>query len=191
MSLLGDLFVKYGTDKGIWGYTQYYEKLMGPCRYEVKRVLEVGICGHRDIPNNVVGASLFVWRDYFPNAEIYGLDIDSRFIFNDQHRIHTALCDAYDRSQLQDALASFGADGSFVFDMIVDDAVHDPAPQIKLMNELSPYLKRDGLYFMEDVCPYKMAGNDLERGLYDHIRGYSGICAGSTPKPEVLVIGVK
>ena len=186
--MLGDLFVKYGTDKGIWGYTPYYEKLMEPRRHEVKRVLEIGICGHRDIPNNVVGASLFVWREYFPNAEIYGIDNDSRFVFNDQHRIHTALCDAYDRTQLQDVLAKWGSPS---FDMIVDDAVHDPEPQIKLMNDLAPYLPPEALYFMEDVCPYKMANNDLERGLYDHIRGYSGICAGSTPKPEVLVIGVK
>lgn len=186
---LGQLFVKYGTDKGIWGYTPYYERVMGPRRTEVKRVLEVGICGHRDIPNNVVGASLFVWRDYFPNAEIYGLDNDGRFIFNDQPRIHTALCDAYNTAQLHAALESFGPLEQF--DMIVDDAVHDPGPQIKLMNDLAPHLKMGGRYFMEDVCPYKMVDGDLHRGLYDHVRGYEGIVAVSTPKPEVLVIGVK
>lgn len=188
MSLLADLFYKYGTDKGIWGYTEYYEKLMGPRRHEVKRVLEVGICGYRDIPNNVVGASLFVWRDYFPNAEIFGIDIDSRFIFNDQHRIHTMQCDAYDDDLLRQAMAQFGGH----FDMIVDDAVHDPAPQIKLMNALAPYLRSDtGYYFMEDVCPYKLPGCELQTGLYEHILGYRGICAVTTPKPEVLVIGIK
>ncbi len=186
--MLEELFTKYGTDKGIWGYTPTYEKLMGPRRFEVKRVLEIGICGHRDIPNNVVGASLFVWRDYFPNAEIYGIDNDGRFIFNDKPRIHTAQCDAYDITALQDVLAGWGAP---TFDMIVDDAVHDPDPQIKLMNALSPYLAKDGYYFMEDVCPYKMDRQDMDRGMYDHIRGYAGVCAVSTLKPEVLVVGVK
>ena len=69
--------------------------------------------------------------------------------------------------------------------------LHDPDPQIKLMNMLSPYLKEGGAYFMEDVCPYKMVEGDLHRGIYDHIRGYGSIAAGSTPKPEVLVIAVK
>lgn len=190
MSELEELFTKYGTDKGIWGYTEYYEKVMGPQRFAVKRVLEIGICGYRDIPNNVVGASLFVWRDYFPNAEIYGIDNDGRFIFNDQHRIHTAQCDAYDPDALHRALCELDIQ-AWGFDMIVDDAVHDPAPQIKLMNSLAPWLLQGGHYFMEDVCPYKMVDGDLHRGLYDHIEGYIGVCAGSTPKPEVLVIGVK
>lgn len=187
--MLGDLFIKYGTDKGIWGYTPYYEKLIGERRHDVRRVLEVGICGHRDIPNNVVGASLFVWRDYFPNAEIYGIDNDRRFVFNDQDRIRTACCDAYDREALEDAIASFSCDGPF--DMIVDDAVHDPLPQIQLMNQLASHLAGKGRYFMEDVCPYKVPRGDLDAGFYDHIRGYSEVMALSTPKPEVLIVGIK
>lgn len=184
---LENLFTKYGTDKGIWGYTEYYAALMGPKRYDAKRVLEIGICGHRDIPNNVVGASLFAWRDYFPNAMIYGVDNDSRFVFNDQDRIQTRLANAYDPVQMHEVMESFGGQ----FDLIVDDAVHDPLPQIKLMNFLAPYLASGGFYFMEDVCPYKMVGGDLDRGLYDHIQGYTSVVACSTPKPEVLVIGIK
>lgn len=186
--MLGDLFVKYGTDKGVWGYTPYYEKLMEERRHKVTRVLEIGICGHRDIPNNVVGASLFVWREYFPNAHIYGVDIDSRFVFNDQDRIHTACCDAYDPSALSRALSAFG---NIPFDFIVDDAVHDPLPQIQLMNQLGDHLVPDGRYFMEDVCPYKVPNGDLDRHFYDHIRGFSEVAAGSTPKPEVLIMGIK
>ncbi len=184
---LGELFTRFGTDKGTWGYTEYYAGLMGPRRFDVKRVLEIGICGYRDIPNNVVGASLFVWRDFFPNAEIFGLDNDGRFIFNDQQRIRTLRCDAYDPAQLHEAIEQFGGE----FDMVVDDAVHDPAPQIQLMNQLAPYVVPDGRYFMEDVCPVKMVDGDLHRGLYDHITGYCAVVACSTPKPEVLVIGVK
>jgi hypothetical protein len=184
---LNDLMTHYGTDKNIWGYHPYYTKVMGEHRLAVKRVLEIGICGFRDIPNNVVGASLFVWRDYFPNAEVYGVDIDGRFIFNDQHRIHTAQCDAYDADALHAALVAFGG---LPFDMIVDDAVHDPGPQIKLMNQLGEWMAPGGHYFMEDTGPYKMP-NGIEKDMFDHIRGYSGIVACSTPKPEVLVIGVK
>lgn len=182
---LETLFTKYGTDKGIWGYTPFYEELMGPRRLQVKKVLEIGICGHRDIPNNVVGASLFCWKDYFPNAHIYGVDYDSRFVFNDQHRITTAQADAYNKEAMETVMANFGGD----FDMIVDDAVHDPGPQAQLFNFLLPHLKPDGLYFMEDFCPYKMSTNTVEE-FYGLLNGASEITAGRghTGKPECLII---
>jgi hypothetical protein len=44
---------------------------------------------------------------------------------------------------------------------------------------------------MEDVCPYKMVDGDLHRGIYDRVAGMSGLYAVKTPKPEVLVLGVK
>lgn len=194
MGLLNDLFTKYGTDKGDppqgWGYTPYYEEAMESRRFNVKRVLEIGICGYRDIPNNVVGASLFVWRDYFPNAQIYGIDNDGRFIFNDQERIHTAQCDAYDWPALAVVLARWGYPA---FDMIVDDAVHDPEPQITLANRLLPSLNFGGRYFIEESCGYKMAGPPekwfaqrlVPAGQVKHV------AACVTPKPEELVILIK
>ena len=46
--------------------------------------------------------------------------------FNDQPRIQTALCDAYDERSLANALHAFRWPQ---FDFICDDAVHDPLPQ--------------------------------------------------------------
>jgi len=157
---LEELFTKYGTDKGIWGYTQAYEHHLGPMQGSATAVLEIGICGFRDIPNNVVGASLFAWRDYFPNAEIYGIDYDPRFIFNDQARIRTVQADAYDPVSLGMGLRAFG--DAPRFDFICDDAVHDPLPQITLFRMLWPYLKRGGVYSIEDVCPYKCTNGTLD-----------------------------
>jgi 8-demethyl-8-alpha-L-rhamnosyltetracenomycin-C 2'-O-methyltransferase len=157
MSQLEQFFTQYGTDKGIWGYTPAYETHLGPIRNVTTRVLEIGICGHRDIPNNVVGASLFAWRDYFPFAEIYGVDNDSRFVFNDKPRIHTALCDAYSQVELGGALHTWGTK----FDFICDDAVHDPGPQIELCTMLWPWLNPGGVYAIEEACPYKCPNNDL------------------------------
>ena len=134
---------------------------MTPRRDSTKRVLEVGICGYRDIPNNVVGASLFVWRDFFPNATVYGIDNDGRFIFNDQPRIKTARADAYNYGELMGALDDMGITPGNYFDFIVDDAVHDPGPQLRLLHYLWPYLAHGGVYAMEDVCPYKLIDCDL------------------------------
>lgn len=188
MSHLLELFTRYGTDKGIWGYHPFYETIMGPVRMDVKKVLEIGICGHRDIPNNVVGASLFCWKDYFPNAMIYGVDYDSRFVFNDQQRIITRCADAYNEVQMHEVMEQFGGD----FDMIVDDAVHDPIPQAQLFNFLMPYLREGGAYFMEDFCPYKMASNTSAE-FFGLLNGARAIEAGrgKTGKPEELIIAVK
>ena len=190
MSYLESLFTHFGTDKGIWGYTPYYEEAMGKQRLRVRKVLEIGISGFRDIPNNVVGASLFVWRDFFPNAQIYGVDNDSRFIFNDQQRIHTALCDAYNPYALNQVLMEWG---NPKFDMIVDDAVHDPEPQLQLLNYLAPELKYGGRYFCEDVCPVKMDAPP-EKWFAERIRPpteITSIHACITHKPELLLLAIK
>lgn len=158
MSQLEELFTRFGTDKGTWGYTPAYEAHLD--RSKVKNVLEIGICGFRDIPGNVVGASLFAWRDYFPSATIYGVDNDTRFIFNDQARICTALCDAYDPTALVQALIGMCAPLPR-FDFICDDAVHDPLPQINLCATLWPLLNTGGVYAIEEACGYKCMNGDI------------------------------
>lgn len=189
MSLLEDLFTKYGTDKGIWGYTPAYEAHLGSMRDTAKRVLEIGICGYRDIPNNVVGASLFAWRDYFPQAEIYGIDNDGKFIFNDQFRIHTALANAYDPISLGSALSKMEVQHGEMFDFICDDAVHDPLPQIELCLSLWPFLKKGGVYSIEDTCPYKCMDNDLDHMIRILLNAGTGpISVYQTHKDERLVL---
>jgi hypothetical protein len=195
MSLLEDLFTKYGTDKGIWGYTPAYEKHLEARRESVTSVLEIGICGFRDIPNNVVGASLFAWRDYFPAANIFGLDNDARFIFNDQPRIKTALADAYLPESLSKALYSFSPtdEGAIRFDFICDDAVHDPLQQMYLAYTLWPFLKRGGVYAIEEACPYKCPNNRLDT-IVHMLMGTQPdmeVVEYETHKPERLLILTK
>lgn len=164
MTKLCDLAKQYGTDKGAqenggWGYTPAYDQVLGNMGPDqVRNVLEIGICGYRDIPNNVVGASLFMWKDYFPNAIIHGLDNDGRFIFHNQDRIRTALCDAYNAEDLSRVLKDWLVPK---FEFICDDAVHEPMEQVHLAMMLWPFLVPGGVYAIEDVCPTKLAGSDL------------------------------
>lgn len=182
MSLLEELFTIYGTDKGIWGYTEAYEKHLD--RNVVRNVLEIGICGFRDIPNNVVGASLFAWRDYFPNATVYGIDNDSRFIFNDQARIKTALADAYDPVQMAALMAEWHPS----FDFICDDAVHDPLPQLALLQTLWPFVSAGGVYAIEEFCPYKVMSERQFVSLVLGLAPEANITVYETHKPERLMI---
>lgn len=168
-----------------WGYSPLYHSLFESWRHDVKKVLEVGICGHRDIPNNRIGASLWVWHDYFPNAEIYGIDNDARWMVNDVPRIHTFCVDAYDSTALLKTMVEkIGVDQ---FDFICDDAIHDPLPQVQLLNDLWGFLRHGGVYAMEDVCPYKLPRHDLS-GMIRFFPEDSNTTVHSTHKDERLLI---
>jgi tetratricopeptide (TPR) repeat protein len=178
--LLDDLATKYGTDKGTWGYLPHYTRELEHRRHEITQVLEIGICGERDIPNNVIGASLWMWRDYFPEAHVHGIDIDPRWMLQ-ADRISSYLGDQRDPESLR-TIAAHGAP----FDLIVDDAIHDPDVQLTAMRTLLPYLKPDGLYVIEDVCPYKLPGNDVSLMTAQVPKGYSCEVI-RTHKAEVLL----
>lgn len=151
---LGELFDHYGTDKTRSGYAGIYEDLYEHRRHEVTRVLEIGIgtllpaapssmLGYA-APHYRPGGSLRAWRDYFPNATIWGIDTQHDTQFN-EHRITTTLADSTNPAQLRRVLD--GLD----FDLIIDDGAHDPLSQVKTLNNLWSYRKPDGWYIIEDI----------------------------------------
>ena len=87
------LAYKYGTDKCPklnHVYTPFYYKLFNKKRKAIKKVFEMGIGGSRVmkyIPQYQTGASLRMWRDFFPNAHIYGADYDPELLFEVVERI--------------------------------------------------------------------------------------------------------
>ena len=72
MDLLTKLAQVYETDKwGVHAYTPYYHELFNSKRNWVYNLLEIGVLN---------GASLRMWRDFFPNAQILGIDIEHKDI---------------------------------------------------------------------------------------------------------------
>jgi trans-aconitate methyltransferase len=144
---LCELAVKYGTDKHPW-YTPTYEMLLGSQRFKVRKVLEIGI-GNLSQMSHVhgyqPGASLRMWRDYFPGAQIFGLDIDPQVMIQDA-RIETRVCDQSNAEALKHIGEEWGK-----FDLIVDDGSHDPQHQLLSFETLWPYLREGGYYIIEDV----------------------------------------
>ena len=138
-SPLCELAEKYGCDKTpalLHHYTSWYHSLFWDM--PVRRVLEVGI---------LHGASLRMWRDYFPAAEIFGLEINPEVLFQEE-RICTVPCDATRQAQTHRAAAMLGGD----FDLIIDDASHEPFDQLKVFENLYEFLAPTGLYVIEDVA---------------------------------------
>jgi len=135
---LTDLAEKYRTDKGYGHhYTEVYEYFFYPVKYDTKKILEIGIAG---------GASLKMWRDYFPNAVIYGIDINDESALNSP-TIKTFIADQSDRKKLQAFIDAHG-DG---FDIILDDGGHSMEQQQISFGYFFKYLKSGGYYIIEDM----------------------------------------
>ena len=69
--------IRHGSDKyGGHLYTPVYHALFGHLREAPIRVLEIGVGGY-DAPA-AGGLSLKMWADYFPYADITGLDLHAK-----------------------------------------------------------------------------------------------------------------
>lgn len=93
------------------------------------------------------GASLRVWRDYFPNAKVIGADIDRDILFQDE-RISTHFCDQTNPQAISDL---WNAVGDVEFDLMIDDGLHTYEAGVSLFENSFHKLKPGGVYVIEDV----------------------------------------
>jgi hypothetical protein len=172
---------KYGTDKCPQikhAYTPFYYQLLQSKRQEVKKVLEIGVGlkrKNRHIPERVyelgiapflnLGASLYMWRDFFPNAQIFGADYVPEAIFEDE-RIKTFLCDTRKEEDLKNLIKNTGSD----IDVVFDDASHRTDDQIFAAITLLPILQKSVTYIIEDVTHSKLICQALDKiGDFDYL----------------------
>ena len=118
---------------------------------QIKKVLEMGVGDAKEMASAKTshyqtGASLRMWRDFFPNALIFGADIESRMMFKTD-RIETFVCDQSDKEDLMRLIDKTGSD----IDLFVDDGSHIPEHQISTCLTLMPILKKDVIYVIEDI----------------------------------------
>lgn len=146
------LAYKYGTDKCPQlkhSYTPFYYELLRDRRKSIKKVLEMGVGQTRkSLQKGYLqrGASLYMWRDFFPNAKVYGADIHPETMFRDV-RIETFLCDETKKENLVELIKRTGSD----IDLFIDDGSHHKRWQIFLCRNLMPILQKEIIYIIEDV----------------------------------------
>ena len=166
---LAELCDLHGSDKGGLGnttaaypqrphtYTDFYSRLFDHCKSHIRYVVEIGIgSGNPDIihnmgPNAKPGASLRVWRDYFPNAVVYGGDIDPEVLFSEARiRTHfidqscpTAIARFWDKTTLEDDMV----------DLMIDDGWHTFNAGKTLFENSFSKIHTGGLYIIEDIQP--------------------------------------
>ena len=155
----------HGSDKGSltqsghaypWAahtYADYYARLFSHCRHAIHHVFECGLgTNNTKIPSSMgalgkPGASLRVWRDYFPHATIHGADIDQDILFQEE-RIHTYHLDQLDPTSIAHLWQKIGVSA---FDLMIDDGLHTYQAGSTLFMHSIDRLAEHGIYIIEDV----------------------------------------
>lgn len=149
----------YGTDKwGVHRYAPHYERHFAKFKNKTFSLLEIGIGGYSREKQG--GASLRMWKAFFPKAQIIGLDIhDKQFVV--EPRIT-----AYQGSQTNAALLRTIVDNAENLRIVVDDGSHRPEHIRATFKILFPMLPSGGLYAIEDTqtsyWPHWGGSSDLD-----------------------------
>ena len=160
MSLLHTLGTNHGTDKvdnnhtfNHKSYLDIYETHFSDIRLDVTSILEIGV-KH--------GKSLKVWLEYFPNATVYGIDINPNC-----KRLESDRVKIFIGSQDDEAFLSHLTTICPSFDIIIDDGSHINELTLKSFNYLRHFVTSGGIYIIEDtLCTYL--------NLHDYLGRWSG-----------------
>jgi len=191
--------VRFGANKLIPGtdYCKQYFEWFQCLRLGVKVVVEIGVQG---------GGSLRLWKEFFPNARVFGIDSNKRCLRHQEDRIKVFIGDQVDREFLTGVAEEIGEE----LDVVVDDGGHRMHQQQISLLTLFPFLRCGGTYIIEDLhTSYveKFGGGYLREGTtveflkslldtinsqYDKVEGLSSLSFHKSicflgKKPEVRV----
>jgi len=125
-------------------YLQLYNNLFTSKRYNALNVLQIGICNDKIIQ---------LWRDYFYNANIYGVDnndltITNKYVLHDKHVEIFIKTDAYDYGFITEIFV----ENKIIFDIIIHD--HNNSSLIQQISFLVKYMSlmsETGILIIENV----------------------------------------
>jgi hypothetical protein len=145
---------RHGSDKAtLHDYHLLYAGILAE-RDSVTAFLEVGLgTTHRDVVSHMgiggqPGASLRAFREFLPNARIYGADLDRRILFSEE-RITTFFVDQTDPGSFSTIANAVQED----FDLVIDDGLHAPDANLATALFSLERLKIGGWLVVEDIAP--------------------------------------
>ena len=150
---LTDVADKFDVDKGSkrHRYTDMYQMLFSPLRTRKLNVMEMGLQDGGPEHNFPVdrkttdAPSIRMWLEYFPKAEVYGLDVCD-FSWLKEDRFTFVQCDMDTRENIAVAAKDLPK-----MDIIVDDASHASHHQQYAFLELFPQMASGGIYAIESL----------------------------------------
>jgi len=174
-------------------YQTMYGTFLGPlAKSEYKpKLLEIGLgCTMRYGP----GASVKVWRQLLPHAEIWESDVDKACVERSRSKgllkgINTLVGDQGDQVVLQQWIKDSGGN----FDVVIDDGGHRNTQIKASFDALWPAVKPGGLYFLEDLHVGRHEGWDDTGGkmvMSDIIQAWTEqLLIAKNPDPEIAKTG--
>ena len=125
--------------------TDLYAMLFTPIRQQVLNVTEIGVAA---------GQSLQMWHDFFPRAQLWGLDLKSGACFErcpskfaGHPRVHLRWGNSCKKPHV-DRLG-FARES---MDLVLDDGDHFPLSNEITLVHFWPFVKKGGYYVIEDVA---------------------------------------
>jgi len=140
MKKLNDIGLELGTDKSshFHDYLEKYEKYINFDRFDNIKILEIGV---------FEGKSLKLWKNYFINATILGIDINSECKKFEEDKIFVEIGSQIDTQFLLNISEKYGP-----FDLIIDDGSHNNSDVIFTFNNMFKNVSNKGMYIVEDSC---------------------------------------
>jgi len=158
------IYKKFDDKQHCHPYTPEYYKILLPLKNTCKILLEIGIgivsnlnggsMNHMEKLNYEPGASLKMWRDFFPNAIVNGIYINVDALFN-ENRINTYLCNQTNFYELNKIF------NNVYFDFIIDDGSHIDKDQLVTFNFLRNKLNTGAIYIIEDVLNINLFSDEF------------------------------
>ena len=143
------------SDKFALGYVDtFYNDLLVPRKESATKVLEIGIWN---------GDSICLWRDFFSNATVYGMDISpppgNPALYDENSRIKLITqTNAYCESSV-DMVKELEPEG---FDVIIDDGPHTFETMSYFLQHYLPMVKPGGVVVLEDIIDLNWTPKFLE-----------------------------
>ena len=139
----------YGTDKATdnrtkgFNYLDVYDLYFNRFRDQEINILEIGVRK---------GPSLSVWKEYFPKANIFGIDIDKECLSCQDDRVNIIIGLQEQKSTIDRVIESCKLKtGRDKFDIIIDDGSHINSDIIDSLSFLWDSLEQKGVYIIEDL----------------------------------------
>ena len=153
---LGSILEKHGSDKSTrHNYHILYAFILRKIGVEsTANIFEIGLGTNNPNlvstmgPDGKPGASLYAFREYLPNANIYGGDIDKNILFN-AHRIQTGFVDQLDISTFHAVAKQFG---NKKYDLIIDDGLHSIGANFNTLLFALNNITENGWIVIEDIA---------------------------------------
>ncbi len=135
---LDEVGLLHGTDKSsiCHGYLDHYARNFEHLRAAPINIVEIGVFN---------GASVRTWADYFPNAQIIGVDIQERCRVYTDGRIVIEIGSQADAAFLEQLVRRYPPT------IVIEDGSHQPAHQVFTFEHLYPAVAPGGCYVVEDV----------------------------------------